>query len=168
MWVLSWWPAAGSPRSCQCVQRIYRALRTYIWNVHEVEVHCPIRHPSRDMTKIIFQISKLRYFYQIWGKWHFCDAPLSFTVFDLKFNDPNIYPHMHIRSRCFAELLGACIDRSGTATLLLSAAVGAWCLLHLACYLFQYTSRWPILSKESRTFTPYTLHHGMLGLAVQW
>ena len=87
MWVLFSWPAAHSPRSYQCVQRVYMALRTCIWNVHEVEVHCPIRHASRDITKLPFHISNLSDFdKKKWGKWHFCDAPLNFTVFDLKRN----------------------------------------------------------------------------------
>ena len=38
MWVLYCWPAAGSPRSYQSVWGIYMAIRTHIWNVHEVEV----------------------------------------------------------------------------------------------------------------------------------
>ena len=85
MRVLSCWPAVGFPRSYQCVQRIYMALRTYIWNVHEVKVHCPIRHPSRYITKILFYISKLSDFDKKIGIWHFCDAKLNFTVFDQNF-----------------------------------------------------------------------------------
>ena len=37
-----------------------------------------------------------------------------------------------------ARFFGAYIDRSGTATLQ-SAPDGAWCHLHLACNLFQYS-----------------------------
>ena len=44
---------------------------------------CPIRHPSRDTTKIRFHICQ-SVFDKKWGKWHFCDAPLNFAVFDLK------------------------------------------------------------------------------------
>ena len=40
--------------------------------------------------------------------------------------------------------------------------------LHLTCYLFQYTCRWPLLSKKSRTLLDtHTLQHGMPGWAVQ-
>ena len=34
MWVLLCWPAAGSPRSYQCVWRICMALHTCVWKVY--------------------------------------------------------------------------------------------------------------------------------------
>ena len=81
MWVLSCWPAAGSPRSYQCVQRIYMDLRTYIGNVNEVEVHCPIRHASRDTTKIWLNISKWSDFEKKMGKRAFLQCPAQFYGF---------------------------------------------------------------------------------------
>ena len=101
-------------------------------------------------------------------KWYFCDAPLNFTVFDLKFKRSKHLPtHLYTKHDVFPALFGACIDQSGTVTLL-SAPVGACCHLHLASYLSQYTSRWPLLSKNSRRLLDTrTLHHGMPDWAVQ-
>ena len=84
------------------------------------------------------------------------------------FIDPKMYPHTYIRGiMFFPHFFGACIDRSGTATSL-SAPVGAWCYLHLACYLFQCTSRWRLLLKKSWILLDtHTLHHGMPGWTVQ-
>ena len=102
MWVLSCWPAAGSPRSYQCVQRIYMALRTYIWNVHEVEVHCPFRHASRDISKVRFHISKLSDFDEKKGVSGISAMPRSILGFSTwNFNDPNTYPHIYICSMMF-------------------------------------------------------------------
>ena len=51
---------------------------------YRYKFHCLIRHPSRDIiTKTRFPV-KVKCFRQKWGKWHFCDVPLNFTVFDLK------------------------------------------------------------------------------------
>ena len=78
------------------------ALRTYIWNVHEVEVHCPIRHASRDITKIRFHISKLSDFDKKNGENGISAMPRSILRFSIwNLNDPNIYPHIYIRSMMF-------------------------------------------------------------------
>ena len=108
MWVFSWWPAAGSPRSYQCVQRIYMALRTYIWSVHEVEVHCPNRHAWRDMTIMRFHISKLSDFGNKYGENGIAAMLRPILRFSIwNFNDSNIYPHTYIRSMMFfPHLLG--------------------------------------------------------------
>ena len=57
---------------------------------HRYKFHCPIRHPSRDTTKIRFPYISQVFSTKKWGKWHFCDAPLNFTVFDLNFQ-PRIW-----------------------------------------------------------------------------
>ena len=51
---------------------------------HRCKFQCPIRHPSRDITKIRFHIKSSVFDKKKWGKWHFCDARLNFTFFDLK------------------------------------------------------------------------------------
>ena len=47
--------------------------------------HCPIHHLSRDLNKTRFLTCQV-ISTEKWRKWHFCDAPLNFTVFHLKFN----------------------------------------------------------------------------------
>ena len=80
------------------------------------------------------------------------------------FNDPYFYPHIYIRSMMFTRIFWGMHWSVGNS----HAAVGAWYHLHLASYLFQYTSRWPLLSKKSRTLLDtHRLNHEMPGFVVQ-
>ena len=70
------------------------------------EVHCPLRHPSRDITKIRFHMSKVSDFDKKWGKYHFCDAPLNYTVLDLIFYRSKHLPtHLYVAD-VFPPFLG--------------------------------------------------------------
>ena len=52
---------------------------------HRYKFQCPIRHPSRDITKTRFHIYVQWFTKKIRKKLHFCDAPLNFAILDLKF-----------------------------------------------------------------------------------
>ena len=57
-------------------------------------MHCPIRYPSRDITKTRFIRIKPS---SDGNKWHYCDAALNFANFDLK--KLVFEPHTHTNGK---------------------------------------------------------------------